>query len=292
MQVFPTPAPIRAVVELGVGDVRIAAGDRADTTVDVLPGDRADFRDLVTAAEAVVTCDGEELLVSVPRAADLPRGGGSVSVAIEVPAGSAVHGTALAGDFHGTGRLGECRIVVDCGHVRLDRTGPLHLGSLLGNVTVGRVAGDVEAVVESGAVRIDYVEGRTRLTRTQGATHLGEVAGDVHVSVGSGDVRIGRAHAAVEVRVGQGDIGVGEAVRGPLALHAEHGTMEIGIVGGVAARLDLISRLGTVHRPPDLCDGGGPAARAGKAVEVCARTGAGDIVVRRAEFRTDEEPSC
>ncbi|MEU9388406.1 DUF4097 family beta strand repeat-containing protein [Streptomyces sp. NPDC048324] len=259
MQVFHTPAPIRAVVELGVGDVRITAGDRTDTTVDVLPADRADFRDLVTAAEAVVTCDGEELLVSVPRAGDLPRGGGSVSVAIEVPAGSAVHGSALAADFHGTGRLGECRIVVDCGHVRLDRTGPLHLHSLLGNVTVGRVAGDVEAVAESGDVRIDSVEGRTRLTRTQGATHLGEVAGDVHVSVGSGDVRIGRAHAAVEVRVGQGDIGVGEAVRGPLALEAEHGTMEIGITD--------------------------------KAVEVSARTGAGDIVIHRAEFGADEEPS-
>ncbi|MFE0522509.1 DUF4097 domain-containing protein [Streptomyces sp. NPDC058954] len=290
MQVFDTPEPILATIEVNVGEVRITAGDRTDTTVDVAPADRADFRDVVTAAEAVVTCDGKELLVSVPRAGDLPRGGGSVSVAIEVPAGSAVHGNALAADFHGTGWLGECRIVVDCGHVRLDRTGPLHLNSLLGNVTVVRVAGDLEAVAESGDVRIGTVEGRTRLSRTQGTTHLGEVVGDAHVSVRSGDVRIGRAHAAVDIRAGQADIGVDEAVRGPLVLESESGTMEIGIVDGVAARLDLASRSGTVYRSLDLLDGAAPPARADKAVEVRARTGTGDIVVRRAVFDTDEEP--
>ncbi|MFL5996681.1 MAG: DUF4097 family beta strand repeat-containing protein [Streptomyces sp.] len=290
MQVFDTPEPILATIELNVGDVRITAGDRTDTTVDVLPADRADFRDLVTAAEAVVTCDGAELLVSFPRAGDLPRGGGAVSVAIEVPAGSAVHGKALAADFHGTGRLGECRIAVDCGHIRLDRTGSLHLNSLLGNVTVVRVSGDVEAVAESGDVRIGTVEGTTRLTRTQGSTHLGEVVGDAHVSVRSGELRIGRAHAAVGVRAEQADIGVDEAVRGPLALEAEAGTMEIGIADGLGARLDIRARSGTVYRSLDLLDATALLADADKAVEVRARTGTGDIVVRRAAPDADEEP--
>ncbi|MET7481277.1 DUF4097 family beta strand repeat-containing protein [Streptomyces sp. NPDC005648] len=290
MQVFDTPEPILATIELNVGHVRITAGDRTDTTVDVLPADHAEFRDLVTAAEAVVTCDGAELLVSVPSAGDLPRSGGAVSVAIELPAGSAVYGKARAADFHGTGRLGECRIAVDCGHIRLDRTGSLHLDSLLGNVTVGRVSGDVEAVAESGDLRIGTVEGRTRLTRTQGVTHLGECVGDAHVSVRSGDVSIGRAHAAVGIRAEQADISVHEALRGPLALQAETGTLEIGIADGVEARLDLLAGSGTVYRSLDLLGGTASPADADKAIEVRARTGTGDIVVRRAVLDADGEP--
>jgi DUF4097 and DUF4098 domain-containing protein YvlB len=290
MPVFDTPDPILATIELSVGTVRVVASDRTDTTVHVRPGDRSDFRDVVTAAAAVVDYADGELVVSVANPRGLPHGGGTVSVDIEVPTGSSVHGDALAADFHCEGRTGECRITTDCGHLHFSRTGPLYLSSLLGNVTVERVFGDVEAVIECGDVRIDAVDGTVRLSRTRGATNIGEVVGAMHVSAQSGDLHIGRAHAAVEARTTQGDIRVVEAVRGPLALETVSGGLEIGIAGGVGARLDLDSHSGTVYRSLELLDAlAAQPTAADKAVEVHARTGTGDIVVRRAALDLDEE---
>src|SRR5215467_7480241 len=60
MQKFDTPAPISAVLDIPAGRIRFIAADRADTTVEVLPADAANGRD-VTAAEqtAVEFGDGE-----------------------------------------------------------------------------------------------------------------------------------------------------------------------------------------------------------------------------------------
>jgi hypothetical protein len=139
---FDTPDPILATVGRGLGHVRIAARDRAGTTVvDVRPSDRSDPCDVATAAQARVSYAAGELVVSVPKAQDLP-GSGAVIVDIKVPDGSRVHADALAADFHSAGRLGECRITTGCGHIRLAHTGPLHLSVVLGNVTVERAVGD------------------------------------------------------------------------------------------------------------------------------------------------------
>ncbi|KUN90533.1 DUF4097 family beta strand repeat-containing protein [Streptomyces resistomycificus] len=290
MPVFDTPEPILVTIELGVGTVHVVASDRTDTTVHVRPGDRADFGDVVTAAEAVVDYADGELLVSVGRPQGLPRGGGSVIVDIEVPTGSGVQGDALAADFSCEGRVGECHITTACGHLRFARTGSLYLSSLLGNVTAQHVSGDVEAVTECGDVTLHTVEGTVRLTRTLGATHLGEVAGATHVSAHSGQVRIGRAHAAVEARTVQGDIRIDEALRGPLALESEAGGLDVAIADGAGARLDLDSASGTVYRSLDLLDtlAAVPPAAATRMVEVRARTRTGDIVLRRAALAPDD----
>ena len=50
MASFDTPEPISLSVELGAGDVRIAAEDRRDTVVEVRPSDPFKKSD-VTAAE-------------------------------------------------------------------------------------------------------------------------------------------------------------------------------------------------------------------------------------------------
>jgi hypothetical protein len=41
MTTFDTPDPIAVDLEVGVGDVRIEASDRVDTTVEVRPSDSA-----------------------------------------------------------------------------------------------------------------------------------------------------------------------------------------------------------------------------------------------------------
>lgn len=288
MPVFDTPDPILATIELSVGTVRIAASERTDTHVRVRPGDRADFRDVVTAAAVVVGYRDGELVVSVANPSGLPPGGGNVRVDIELPAGSEVQGDAMAADFIGEGRLGECRITTACGHLRFAETGPLYLNSLLGNVTVERVRGDLDAVAECGDVRIAAVDGAVRLHRTRGATYLGEVGGETSVSALSGQVRVGRAHGALDVRTTQGDIRIDEARQGPLVLETVSGALDVAIAGGAGTRLDLDSRSGTVYRSLELLDGmsadcGGPA------VEVYARTDSGDIVIRRAALAPGEE---
>ena len=50
MPTFDTPEPITATIDVAVGDVRITAGDRSDTVVDVRPSDASNDED-VKAAE-------------------------------------------------------------------------------------------------------------------------------------------------------------------------------------------------------------------------------------------------
>ena len=50
MPTFDTPEPISVTVELGVGDLRIVASDRADTMVEVRPSDAAKKADVAAAA--------------------------------------------------------------------------------------------------------------------------------------------------------------------------------------------------------------------------------------------------
>ncbi|MEU2084741.1 DUF4097 family beta strand repeat-containing protein [Streptomyces albus] len=279
MYVFETPRPILATVELAAGTVRVSAGDHPRTTVQVLPGDRSALRDVATAAAAEVEYADRRLTVAVPETDAARRG--AVTVDIRLPAGSGLHGDALAADFHATGRLAECRIGTVCGHLVLARTGPLHLSTLLGNVTVDRIDGDVTAVAAAGDVRIGHLDGAARFTRTRGSTRLGEITGGLRLTAESGDLHIGRAHGAVEARTGNGDLRVDEAVRGPLTLESGCGDVDVGVTGGAAAHLDLDSRGGTVYRALGLLDGAGPPPDRGT-VRVRARTVLGDIVARSA----------
>ncbi len=288
MPEYDTPHPILATIELNVGNVRIAASDRTDTVVDVRPGDRDDPRDVVTARQARVAYAAGELVVSAPGPRGLAAGGGAVDIDIALPAGSRVRGNALAADFTCAGRLGECRLSTDCGHITLEQAGPLHLTSILGNVTVGHAAGDVEALAEGGDVHIRRADGTVQLNRTKGNSQIGEARGDVQVYADSGDLHIGRAHGEVEARASQGDIRIDEAVRGPLVLETASGRLEIGVTPGVPALLDLDSHVGTVYRSLDLIVPCPPTDRP-DSVHVHAHTIIGDIVVRRSSYDLNGE---
>ncbi|WP_330299318.1 DUF4097 family beta strand repeat-containing protein [Streptomyces sp. NBC_00503] len=286
---FDTPEPILVTIGLDIGHVRLTAGDRSRTTVEVRALDRDDASGVATAGRAGVAYTAGELVVSAPTARGL-QGIGAVIVDIELPSGSRVHGNALAADFRGTGRLGECRITAGCGHIRLDRTGPLLLSSVLGNVDVQHVAGDFEAVAGSGDVYIREIDGAVEANRGTGDIRIGEVSGGVRVYADSGDLHIGRAHAAVEARATQGDIRIDAMLRGPLVLETASGKLEVGIPEGVRAHLDLDSHVGTVYQSLDFLDSSArkPEADA-ETVKVQARTLIGDIVIRRAALDLDEE---
>jgi hypothetical protein len=112
MSHFQTPQPISVVLELRVADVRIAAGERADTIVQVRPSDSS-RRDDVTAAEhtRVEYADGRLLVKGPRRLRELSpfSDGGSIDVEIELPAGSDLSGHSAAGGFRCSGSLGHMR---------------------------------------------------------------------------------------------------------------------------------------------------------------------------------------
>jgi Putative adhesin len=277
MPTFDTPSPVRVVLSLVFGQVRIDAGDRAETKVETYPRNSDDQEDVLTAEQLRIGYTDGRLLVHVPE----PDGGGSggaVVVVIAVPTGSSVHGRGTAVDFLGVGELGDCRLSTGLGHIRLDRTGSLQLAAALGDITVGRAVGTVEATANRGDVRLGLVEGRATISaQGEGDATVGEVRGAVRLHAEKGAIRISRAHADVEARTTHGDIDVGEVVRGSVVTTTTFGSIVVGVADTTNARLSLDSAAGSVYTSLSLLEA---REQADEAVWVQARTVIGDIVVK------------
>lgn len=280
MPTFETLEPISVTIALGVGDARITASDRDDTVVVVGPSDSSNDSDVKAAEQTRVEYSHGRLLVKAPKQwkqHSLFGTGGSVDVTIELPADSRVQGEAAMADFRCDGRLGECRFTSGTGTIRLDDTGPLHLSTGLGSITVNRAAGRAE-VTGTGEVRIGEIDGAAVIKNLNGDTWVGTVTGDLRCNAANGDISVDRAHAAVNAKTANGNIRIGEVVRGAVVLGTGFGELEVGIREGTAALLDVRSRFGGVHNSLVASDGPDPSDQT---VEVRARTSYGDIVIRR-----------
>jgi hypothetical protein len=276
MPAYETPSPVQVVLNLVCGQVRITAGDRPVTSVEAYPRDSGDQDDVRTAGRLRIDYAGGRLLVNAPE----PDGsGGAVVVVLAVPTGSSLSGRGMAADFLGTGELGECRLSTGLGHISLHRTGSLRLDAALGDITVDRAAGTVEATADRGDVRLGLIEGSTTVTtRGEGDVTVDEVRGAARLYAERGTIRLGRAHTDVEARTIHGDIDVGEVRRGSVLAATTFGGVRVGVAGTSEARLSLDSAVGTVSTALSLL-----AAReqADHTVSVQARTVIGDVVVER-----------
>ncbi|MFF9061864.1 DUF4097 domain-containing protein [Streptomyces sp. NPDC101213] len=276
MPTFDTPSPVRVVLSLVFGQVRIIASDLTETVVEAYPRD-SDNRDDVHAAERLRTdyADGR-LLVDVPE----PGGsGGAVILVMAVPTGSSLHGRGTAADFLGVGELGECRLSTGLGRIRLHRTGSLRLAAALGDITVDRAVGTVEATADCGDVHLGLIEGSTTISaKGEGDATVGEVHGAARLHAEKGAIRIDRAHADVEARTTHGDIDVGEVVQGSVVATTTFGSIRVGVAGTSGARLSLDSAAGTVYTSLSLLGADEPTD---DVVRVRARTVIGDVVVER-----------
>jgi hypothetical protein len=280
MPTFDTPEPISAVVELVVGDVRITAGDRGDTDVEVRPSDGAHEPDVRAAEQTRVEYSAGRLLVKAPRQRSLSLFGkpGSVDVTIGLPAGSRVHGDASVAAFHCAGRLGECRIKTAAGDLQFEQTGPLELNTAAGAIVVDRVAGPAEVTTGSGRVRLREVDGTAVIKNSNGDSWVGEVAGDLRVNSANGSISVDHANAGINATTANGDVRIGGITRGSASLKTSMGEIEVGIRAGTAARLDVHTQFGRIRNHLDDSDGPGPSDQT---AEVSARTSFGDIVIRR-----------
>lgn len=263
MPTFDTPEPISVTVELGVGDIRIAASERVDTVVDVRPSDPSKRSDVTAAEQTSVEYANGSLVVKAPKGWRpwTPWGGhGSTDVQIDLPAGSQVNGVAGVAALHCTGRIGGCRYRTGIGDVAVD-------------VAVGRVE-----ITTAGAVRIGGADGPAVVKNRNGDTWIGEVTGEVRVNAANGAISIDLAWASVVAKTANGDVRLGEVVRGAVVAQTALGAVEVGIRDGVAAWLDLETKFGHVQNALEDAERPEPGE---DAVDVHARTSMGDITIHR-----------
>jgi Putative adhesin len=281
MPAFDTPEPISLEIDLVVGDVRITAGARDDTTVEVRPTDPGHDQDVRAAEQTRVERTAAGILVRAPRPRTLGLFGkpGSVDVIIGLPAGSQVRGEASVAAFRTTGPLGECRIKT-VGAIQLDQVGPAHLRTGAGGIEVTRARGPAEVSTGTGRIALGEVDGPAVVSSSNGEIRIGAVTGDLRVRSANGTISVGQAAAGVDARTANGEIRIGEVISGLAVLRTSSGEIEVGVSAGTAARLDLYTQHGRVLN--ELTEADGPGA-GDQVAELQARTSYGDIVIRRSQ---------
>ncbi|MET9467283.1 DUF4097 family beta strand repeat-containing protein [Streptomyces sp. NPDC006544] len=194
---FTTPAPIAAVLDIPAGRIRFIAADRADTTVEVLPADAAQGRDVRAAEQTTVDYrDGVLRIEASPAKNRILGSSGRVEVTVQLPAGSRVEAKAAAAELRGVGRLGDVTFEGAQGAVKLDETASARLTLLAGDVSVGRLGGPAEISTQKGDLRITEAMGGTVTLRTEhGAISVGAARGASATL--DADTAYGRIHNAL-----------------------------------------------------------------------------------------------
>jgi DUF4097 and DUF4098 domain-containing protein YvlB len=263
MPSFDTPGPIHARIDISGGSLRVRAGDRSDTVVEVRPSNSRSPADVQAAEQTRVEYADGKLQVTGPRRPRLLFFGSGASVEVDVflPAGSRLDANSTAGDVTCEGRLGDVRIDARYGDIRIDQTSTLHARTAAGDIAVALVEGDAEASTSYGQCR------------------FGHAAGDLRLDNACGDITVDTSFASVGATTKYGQIRVLQAVRGSLELQTAYGAVEAGVREGTAAWLDVESASGRVRNL--LTASEGPAGSE-ETVRIRARTAYGDIEIRRA----------
>jgi hypothetical protein len=267
MPTFDTPQPISINLEVGVGDLQIAASDRADTVVAVVPSDPGNPSDVAAAQTTAVEYANGELRIKAHkgwRRYSFRGGHESIDVRIQLPSSSHLHGEAGLADLHCSGGLGQCRYKV---------------GS--GDITIEQISGDAQLTTGSGTVAVERIGGSATVKNSNGDTWIGEVAGDLRVKAANGKVGVDHAHTAVTAKTANGDIHLDEVFSGAIVAETALGKVDIGVRTGVAAWLDLHTGFGHVQNLLDRSERPGASEQT---VEVRARSSCGPITVRRADI--------
>ena len=288
MPTFETPEPISVSLELGVGDVRIAASERSDTVVEVRPSDPTNERDVSAAEQTRVEYADGRLVVKAQKGwrQYSPWGGGeSIDLEIALPAGSRLDGEAGVAPLHCSGRVDELRYKTGVGEIHLDETGPVQIRTGAGDVSVERAVGRAEITTGSGALQIGSVEGPAVVKNSNGDTWIGDVAGDLRANAANGKIAVDRPRATVVAKTANGDILLGTVAQGEVVAETGFGQVDIAVVDGVAAWLELKTGFGRVHNDLEAADRPAPGE---DAVEIRARTGYGDITIRRSTGTQNE----
>jgi len=283
MPAFHTPAPIRATVELLVGDLRVTATDRTDTVVEVRPSDPDAALDVRAAEQTRVEFTDGRLLVKTPKSLKtlgILRKTGSVDVEIALPTGSQVNAEAAVAAFHCTGVLGEVRLRTAAGDVAVEHAASLRVTTSGGAIVAQSVAGDARATTATGTIRLGTVGRAVTLKNSNGDSWVGSAEGTLRAKAANGDIVVGQARGDVDAATANGNIRIGAVHRGSVAVRTAAGELEVGVAHGTAVYLDLHTQFGKVLNH---LDGTGAPEPGEQSVQVRARTSFGDIIVRRGD---------
>ncbi|MFF4188271.1 DUF4097 family beta strand repeat-containing protein [Streptomyces sp. NPDC001691] len=169
MQKFETSAPVRAILDIPAGRVRVVAADRTDTTVDILPADASKSRDVKTAQQTTTAYGDGVLRIETPAKSPYLGLGGALDVTVHLPAGSRVEAKAGSAEFQTAGPLGHVAFHSAHTTTKIDRAETLDLTANAGDVSVGHLGGDGEISVTQGDITIgEAVQGKLTLHTVSG----------------------------------------------------------------------------------------------------------------------------
>jgi hypothetical protein len=279
---FATPEPIVATVELAGGLVRIRAGERADTVVEVRPRDPGSAADIEAAGQTRVEYADGRLAITAPKRSLLRslRGAGpAIEVDLGLPEGSELDGAGWA-DYVCTGRLAAVGLEKAAG-VRIERAAAVRANNSMGDIVVGRIDGHADLRTAMGRIRVGSLGGTASLKTSAGDVSVGEVGAAARLTTAYGDIRVDRALASVHAKTSAGSVRIAEAAAGTIELETAYGELEIGVPDGVAAYLDVSSGHGIVRSELG-ASAAPPATDRRPTVEIRGHTQFGGIVIRRA----------
>ncbi|MEV5976916.1 DUF4097 family beta strand repeat-containing protein [Streptomyces sp. NPDC052114] len=280
MPSYDTPKPITVDVSLYAGRLRVVAGDRADTVVEVRPTSESQELDVRAAQRTHVEFSNGKLLIKGPKDRLLfSRSNPSVDVEIALPAGSALYAATTAVHLTAEGTLGDCEFKTSAGDVQVERAARVKLGTGFGEIAVGRANGAADISTGSGQIRVGEATGPLGIKNSNGSVHLGDIEAAATVKTANGAITVDRATADVTLKTSNGAIEVGELVRGTAVLESAAGRIKVGIRQGTAAWLDVRTKFGVVDQELEASDAPGEPT---DTLKLQARLGMGDITVHRA----------
>jgi len=207
MQKFDTPTPISAVLDIPAGRVQLIAGERADTTVEVLPADATKSRDVKVAEQTKVEYSGGVLRIEASAKNQILGPSGSIEVTVQLPAGSQVEVKAASAEFRAVGRFGDVAYDGAHGAIKVDEAASVRLTTQAGDVSIGRLNGPAEISTAKGDIRIDEaVRGRVVLRTQLGDVSVGAASG-VSASLDAGTT-LGRIHNSLRNADGTADLSI------------------------------------------------------------------------------------
>ena len=284
MPTFDTPRAITAVIDMPAGHIEIRAADRTDTVVDVRPTDPGSDADVQAVDQIRVRLLRRALSVTAPknRFRSLFGRPPSVDVTVDLPTDSRVDVNGWA-DIRTDGRLGDSTFDTAAGTVRLAETGRLKLRTASRRRLrrpCDRPCRCHHRVRQDPHRRDRRHGGRQDLQRRHHARR-GHRRRPAEHRQRRHRRRPGARHRRRQDRLRQhpGRRGGARRRRPRDQLRRARGRGP----RGTAAWLDVQSGYGTVRSLLDATDEPAPSD---DTVEVRARTGYGDIVIRRAEPAT------
>lgn len=114
-----------------------------------------------------------------------------------------------------------------------------------GSITIGDLAGEVEARTSGGSIKLGKLGGRVDARTSGGNVSLEEARGEVNLDTSGGAIRVGRVAGPADLSTSGGSIHI-DSVEEKLRAHTSGGSITAGIVGPLKGDCSLSTSGGSV----------------------------------------------